>query len=254
MGWSGRAGLLASTGRALAALVVLASISGCAGLTPWDGELATEVEWVPLPEGGPRIWVGEVADAREFRPLGRHPWIPTISGGGENDPQRTGPVVGRRLANKHGNRGGNLTLSEGRTAADLAQDALVKGLRLAGYWARAAPEGREVQPIVQAELLELWIRVRQGYFTIRHEGRARVRISGFDPPIAPDGFICGRAIHASGGRSRFAWERVLRMLVEDLAADLAFRLKYPEKGGAAWVCDASVYDDARKKERAPEDR
>lgn len=202
-------------GMSIVLFALLVSGLGCGSTT-----LRVYPTWTELPATGLEVRIVEVADVRPFGSASNRAPVPTVRGD-PHDSDLTERVVGRWLQH-YGRLGANMALEPPQAVPDLVADALVSGLRSAGYraFSGAGVDSDGAVPL-SARIDELWLyeRLHGGLGTVAY--RIRITITG---PL--DGFRDGRVLQgrgsvSAGGVDRVLWRRALERALELIAALLS---------------------------------
>ena len=182
-----------------AAILLAASLAACATSR---GEIDLRVAAAPNPPGGTAVKITEVVDKRAFAVRPDKPNVPSLMNDEISDSAITRRAIARKR-NAYGAALGDILLPEGRSVAQLTEEALTKALREAGYRVVAAgdPDYDKARPL-QAEVEQFWGWFSPGFAQITLQYEARVRLKGGWPSNAQE--IRGEA---KIGRSMAATEQ-----------------------------------------------
>jgi hypothetical protein len=204
---------------AAAAILLAVSLAACATNR---GEIDLRVAATPNPPGGPAVKITEVVDRRKFEIKPGEPNVPSLMNGEINDAAITRRAIARKR-NAYGAALGDILLPEGRSVAQLTEEALTKALREAGYRVVAAgdPDYDKARPL-QADVEQFWGWFRPGFAQITLQYEARVRLRGNWPSTAQE--VRGEAKIGRGMAATEQWTEVfnagLANLVENARAGM----------------------------------
>lgn len=212
--------------------------SGCATSR---GEIDVEVPYTPNPEASEAVKLVEVSDKRVFEIKPKKPYIPSLQNDEIDDPSITTRAIARKR-NTYGMGLGDILLPEGRTVAQVVEEALVKALRESGY--RVVSQGQagyETALPLSADINQFWAWFNPGFWQITVSHKSEILLKG-DWPVTDDNrTVEGNAkLHAMAAASQ-QWREVINNGIDDLIENLKKALRK----GSAYVAQSAALQPFR---------
>lgn len=207
-------------------VMILAVSIVAAGCATTRGVVDVPAKAVVNPASGQAVRVERVSDRRVFEINPRQANIPSLM----NDEELKDPkITSRAIARKRGSFGkafGDVLLPEGRTVAQVVEEALTRSLREAGYRvvAKQDPDAATAIPI-EADIEKFWAWFRPGFWQVAVEFESSVKLTTpltalqGSEPVKGNARVTGMAVTSD------TWQEAVTKGVDDLAGNVRDRLK-----------------------------
>jgi uncharacterized lipoprotein YajG len=177
------------------------------------------------PALGPKVFISEVNDLRQFELKPASADIPSLKNGEINDPSITSRAVARKR-NGYGKALGDILLPEGRTVADLVKEAAENALRERGYIVLSRAEA-DALPI-KVNVHKFWSWVRMGFWTLELNFEGVVSLDNDAVCLKPNQKITGRLSLKTQAATTRAWENIINKGLDELEIQIKTSLKSPD--------------------------
>jgi hypothetical protein len=203
-------------------LVLIAAIAclatGCMTHTTLDVRLDPGIN----PALKSAVAITLVTDKRVFEKKPRQASIPSLYNRQIQDTALTSRAIGRRR-NTDGLALGNVFLPEGRTAVDVATEAVTKALRAKGY--TVLPVGAQGAVPVEVDIQQFWVYIVPGFATQSMQFEAILILRGDGLFDARQETVHGSVVLHTASIANRAWMNTVQKGLDDLIRNMESKLR-----------------------------
>ncbi len=210
---------------AICLLTWMLTLAGCATSR---GIMDIQPKSVANPASGPIVKIARVTDQREFQLKPPDPSIPSLKYGEIDNSAITSRAIARKR-NSYGKAMGDILLPEDRTVEQIAEEAIIRGLRESGFQVLEEGDVRYEEAVpLEADIYQFWAWLSPGFWAAHLEFDLRIRLTGAISPFEEGQEFKGYVRLSTQAATTRAWRNTIAKGLENLNENMTSRLRAVE--------------------------